>query len=90
MSKPENTSKHSRTDSYFDNPDRKKDTDFTEVLNLQETYEDLMKQNEENPSDTQIDITKKASMIFEYRRKVFFDHLAAVNQKSYIDLNVII
>jgi hypothetical protein len=79
---------HSRTNSYFENPDRKKETDFTEVLNLEESYQEIVKETEMNPSDTQIEFQKKASVILDYRRKVFYDHLEVTNQRSYIELNV--
>ncbi len=79
---------HTRTNSYFDNPDRKKETDFTEVLNLEESYQQIVKDTEINPSDTQVEFQKKTAMILEYRRKVFLDHLEVSNRRSYIELNV--
>lgn len=88
VNKNVNKTDHSRTNSYFDNPDRKKETDFTEVLNLEESYEEIVKETEMNPSDTQVEFQKKAAMIMEYRKKVFYDHLEISNQRCYIELNV--
>jgi hypothetical protein len=84
MTKP--TSK--ATETYFENPDRKTDTDFVEVMNMKETYGDLMKEAEQNPSDSKVDLNKKMEIMLEYRKKLFIDDLEKANQKSYIELNV--
>jgi hypothetical protein len=76
------------TEAYFENPDRKTDTDFVEVMNMDETYSDLMKEADQNPSDAKIDLNKKMEIMLEYRRKLFLDDLEKANQRSYIELNV--
>jgi hypothetical protein len=76
------------TNAYFENPDRKKETDFTEVLNMSETYDELMKEANENPSDQMLDINRKFEIMLEYRRNLFIQDLELANQRSFIDLNV--
>lgn len=85
MNKPKADGK---SNAYFENPERKKETDFTEILNMNETYDELVKEANDNPSDQMLDINKKFEIMLEYRRNLFLHDLEIANQRSYIDLNV--
>jgi hypothetical protein len=83
-----NSSTAASAKSHFDNPKRDENKDFAEVLDLKSVYSDLQKETNENMSEAQIDYNKKAQIMLDYRRQMFFEHFEKIQRKSYIDLNV--
>lgn len=70
-----------------DNSDKNKD--FTEVLGFKDKLAEIEDQSSENMTDTQVNYYKKMNIMFDYREQLFNNHLIEVNEKSYIELNVI-
>ena len=76
------------SENYFENTERDKNTDFTEVLNLKETIGQMNEEIEKNPSDTMMEYNKKIALMMEYRKQYFIKDLDETFSESYIELNV--
>ena len=76
------------TNSYFENSNRDKDADFTEVLNLKEEFEALKNDLGDNMTDTQADFQKKINTILKFRFNLLVSYFQSINEKGYIELNV--
>jgi hypothetical protein len=85
-----NPSSKGRTNSYFDSSERDKDTDFTEVLGIEEELGDLKKKLGENMTENQKEFHKKSKVLMEYRTNLFMSHMKSINEIGYVDLNVYI
>jgi len=81
-------SSKAKTNSYFDNPSREKDVDFTEVLNLKEEFEALKNDLGDNMTETQADFQKKINTILKFRFNLLISYFQTINEKGYIELNV--
>jgi hypothetical protein len=85
MSAPSSSAK---ANSYFDNANRDKDVDFTEVLNLKEEFDALKKDMGENMSESQADFHKKQKVLSKYRFNLLLSYFETINECGYIELNV--
>ena len=85
MNKPSNFAK---ADAYFDNSERDKNEDFTEVLNMKEELEALKKDMGENMTETQVDFQKKINQLIRFRNNMLLSYFESINEKGYIELNV--
>ncbi len=56
---PANPSASANASSYFENPSRDKDVDFTKVLDFDSAYDDIKKDANDNISDTQKNYQKQ-------------------------------
>jgi hypothetical protein len=81
-------SSSARANSYFENSNRDKDVDFTEVLNLKEEFEALKKDMGENMTQTQADFQNKQNALTHYRFKLLMSYFQSINEKGYIEFNV--
>jgi hypothetical protein len=75
-------------ENYFQNEERDKNTDFTEVLGMKEVLNTMNEELEKNPDSTMIEYNKKIEHMLNYRREFFLQHLANALSLSYVDLNV--
>lgn len=77
-----------KANSYFDNANRDKDVDFTEVLNMKEEFEALKKDLGENMNETQADFQRKQNALTKYRFNLLLAYFHTINENGYIELNV--
>ena len=78
------------SEEYFENSERDKSADFTEVMNFKETLGQMNEDLEKNPSDTMVEYNKKMTLMMEYRKQYFLKYLDEAMSESYVDLNVTI
>lgn len=74
--------------SYFENPNRDQDTDFTDVINMKGAFQEIEKDVNANISDTMVDFNQKIETLLKYRAQLFLNHLQSIHETSYIELNV--
>jgi hypothetical protein len=82
------TSDTKAAENYFNNDERDKNTDFTEVLGMSDTLKTMNEEFEKNPDATMINFNKKIEHMLEYRRNFYYQDIANALSLSYVDLNV--